>query len=119
MTQFMSRFNDENDLGDILGCIYLAETWGPRSDFDIHDLLAEIKERIHEKLGRNNNRIRHNWFTNALESVEKAVTCYQQNDCQQGDMFLRKAEELLQDGNKAHRRKTNFIVGPDGISDKA
>ena len=115
----MSRFNDANSLDDILGCVWLAQTWGPESDFNIHDLIAEIADRISEKIGRSRNAVRRNWFANALEQVKVAAMSYEQNKCADGEEFLRRAEQLLQQGNKTHRRSTRFIVGTDGTAEKA
>ncbi len=114
----MSQFNDSNTLDDILGCVLLAQTWGPQSDFDIHDLVAEIANRIADKIGRSKNAARRNWFSNALEQVKMAALSYEQNRSIDGEEFLRKAKELLQQGNKARRRSTNFIVGTDGTTEK-
>jgi hypothetical protein len=109
----MTQFNDENTLDDILGCVWLAQTWGPKSDFDIHSLVAQIAARIREKI-RRSREVRRNWFSEALGHVLSAARSYEQNQCAEGDLSLRKAEELLQQGNKAHQRKASFIVGPDG-----
>ncbi len=111
----MPKFNDANSLEDIVGCTLLAESW-PQScnEVDVHQLLIEITERIGEKLLRNKNPIRSAWFVNAKEFVQQARTCYDTGDLNRGRELLAAAREQLESGNKAHRRKTAFIVDPDG-----
>lgn len=115
----MPKFNDENTLDCILGCIWLAESWEPRSDFCIQDLLGEIADRIRAKIERCKNSVRRSWFSEALEHVSAASAAYGSRQSSDGDEHLRKAGELLQQGNKAHRRGTRFIAGPDGTIEKA
>jgi hypothetical protein len=111
----MPGFNDDNTLEDIHGCILVA-TWWPDTlqPFDIHAKLAVLEERIQDKLARNNNRTRQNWFTNALEYVRQARVVYRSGEIERGGKLLRLAWEQLESGNKAHRRKTRFVAGNGG-----
>jgi hypothetical protein len=111
----MPRFTDDNTLEDIQGCILVASSW-PNSSltFDIHEELAELEERIQDKLARNRNRIRHNWFTNALQFIHEAQESYRNGKVEHGRKLLRLAWEQIESGNKAHRRKTRFIGGENG-----
>ena len=109
-------FNDDNTLEDIQGCIYVAQGYeayypGESPARTLDDIVA----RIEAKLVMNSNRIRHNWFSIALDFARQARDCYAAGDSQRGDHLLRQTEEYLVSGNKAHRRKTAFVVGPDGV----
>ena len=113
-------FNDDNTLSDIQGCIYVAQ------DYDRYfpgqsraRKLDEVVARIEAKLAKNTNRIRHNWFSIALDFARQACTAYAAGDLERGYELLRQTEEHLVSGNKAHRRKTAFLVGPDGAAHPA
>ena len=111
----MPRFTDDNTLEDIHGCILLATCWPDRSQpSDIHEKLAVLEERIQDKLARNSNRVRHNWFTNALKFVQQVRQMYGDGQVERGRQLLGLAWEQLESGNKAHRRKTRFIGQEDG-----
>ena len=111
----MPRFRDDNTLEDIHGTIVVA-MWWPEcpQKIDIHQEIAEIEERIQDKIARNRNAIRHNWFNGALELVHQAKEAYRQEQIERGRKLLRSAWEQLESGNKAHRRTTHFIVGRSG-----
>jgi hypothetical protein len=113
----MSHFKDDNTVEDILGAISLAQCCP--ADIDIKSLLHEIIERIQEKLARNKNKTRHNWFSIALDFVKQASASYEQKDSAQGEELLRKAADQLASGNKAHRRKVDFVVDPEGKAKKS
>ena len=115
----MPPFSDDNTLEDIEGCIAVAQGWPEYSDPDdppIAVQLDEIIERIEEKLRRNSNRIRHNWFSIALAFAREARDHYVADDADQGCSLLQQCRDHLVSGNKAHRRKTAFLVGPDGVA---
>ena len=111
----MPRFNDDNTLEDIQGCYLVASGWPDYCpEFDIHDQLAEFIERIEDKLARNRNKTRHNWFTIALEHARQAQQCYRDGQVERGRQELRLAWEHLESGNKASRRHTTFIADSGG-----
>jgi hypothetical protein len=111
----MPRFNDDNTLEDIQGCYLVASGWPDfHPEFDIHDQLAEFVERIQDKLARNRNKTRHNWFTIALEHAQQAQQHYRDGQVERGRQSLRLAWEHLESGNKASRRHTTFVAGSDG-----
>jgi hypothetical protein len=110
----MPRFRDDNTLEDIQGCYLVASAWPNfHPEFDIHDQLAEFVERIEDKLTRNRNKIRHNWFTIALEHARQAQHYYRDGQIERGKASLRLAWQHLESGNKASRRHTTFIAGSD------
>jgi hypothetical protein len=78
--------------------------------------LDEIVSRIEAKLAKNTNKTRHNWFSIALDFARQARVAYAEGNSKRGEELLRQTEEYLVSGNKAHRRKTAFIVAPDGIA---
>ena len=80
-------FNDDNTLEDIFGCIFIAQGWpthlGP-IDPSIFEQLDAIVVRIEDKLARNKNQVRHNWFSKALEFARQARAAYLADDLQGG-----------------------------------
>ena len=108
-------FRDDNTLEDIMGCYLVVSRWREGdSDTDIHRELAEFVERIQDKLTRNRNQTRRNWFTIALEHVQQAQRQYRERQFDAGRESLRQAWEHLERGNKASRRHATFIAGSDG-----
>lgn len=110
-------FNDDNALLDIFGRIFIAQSWPEHSDpvdGTIAEQLDVIIARIEDKLARSKNRTRHNWFSSALEFAQEARIAYQADDVERGRSLLGRCREYLESGNKAHRRKTTFLVAPDG-----
>jgi hypothetical protein len=111
----MPRFRDDNTLEDIQGCYLVASGWPDHfAEFDIHDQVAEFVERIQDKLGRNRNKTRQNWFTIALEHSQQAQRDYRDGHVERGRKSLRLAWEHLESGNKASRRHATFVAGSDG-----
>jgi hypothetical protein len=111
----MPSFNDDNTLEDIMGCYVVASYWEPSdSGFDIDLKTAEFVERIEDKLTRNRNKTRQNWFKIALEHARRAQQQYRVRDIERGRQSLREAWEHLERGNKANRRKTTFVGGAGG-----
>lgn len=108
-------FDDDSTLEDILGCIYVAEAWPAMSHaIPIEEQLKEIEDRIRSKMLGNRNKIRNEWFTRALECLNRARKSFTGNDLESARESLRKVEDYLVSGNKAHRRKARFAVKPDG-----
>jgi len=98
-----------------MGCYLVASYWREgQPDPDIHKQLAQFVERIEDKLARNRNKIRHNWFTLALEHAHRAQQLYRERQFESGRQSLRLAWEHLESGNKASRRHTTFIGGSNG-----
>jgi hypothetical protein len=111
----MPRFRDDNTLEDIQGCHLIASAWPDfYPNLNIHETLAELVERIQDKLTRNRNKIRHNWFTIALEHARQAQEHYRVGEVERGRKALRLAWEHLKSGNKASRQHTTFIAGSEG-----
>jgi hypothetical protein len=111
----MPPFRDENTLEDIQGCYLEASGWPDfHPELNIHQTLAEFAERIQDKLARNRNKIRHNWFTIALQHAQQAQEHYRLSELDRGREALRLAWEHLESGNKASRRHTTFLAGPNG-----
>src|SRR5437867_3061508 len=109
------RFRDDNTLEDIQGCYLVARGWPQfHPEIDIHEQLAEFVERIEDKLSRNRNKTRQNWFTIALENARQAQQNYRDDQVERGRQLLRLAWKHLESGNKASRRKTTFVGGSDG-----
>ncbi len=99
-----------------MGCYLVASYWREgESDTDIHKQLAQFVERIEDKLARNRNKARHNWFTIALEHAQRAQVHYRAGQFESGRQALHLAWEHLESGNKASRRHTTFTAGSDGI----
>jgi hypothetical protein len=108
-------FNDDNTLEDIMGCYLVASNCRDgESDSDIDKKVAQFVERIEDKLKRNRNKTRRNWFTVALEHAQRAQQEYRDRQFERGSESLRQAWEHLESGNKASRRHTTFIAGSEG-----
>lgn len=113
-------FGDDNTLEDIMGCYLVASAWRQdKQNCDIHKKLRDFVERIEDKLARNRNQARKNWFTTALQHAKDAPQQYHDGRFQEGRKSLREAWEYLERGNKAKRRHTTFIAGPDGAVQNA
>jgi hypothetical protein len=113
-----TMINDDNTLEDIAGAIWslqgdLCET---HPDFPLPPQFDQIIERIELKLSRTRNPTLKNWFRTALEHAIAARSLFAQEQPDAAGQSLSKAWEYLAQGNKAHRRKTDFIVGPDGTA---
>ena len=119
--RLVAPFNDANTIEQIV--VEISEAQGYPDSWDdeqrfyfptIQGCLAEVTDRIEAKLGRNRNATRAKWFGEALELVTEAKSLYSTGDYSTGVDKLRAAQELLEQGNKAHRRKASFRVGPGG-----
>jgi len=98
-----------------MGCYLVASHWHEgESATDIHKQLAQFVERIEDKLKRNCNKTRRNWFSIALEHAKQAQQQYRDHHFEVGRRSLHQAWEHLERGNKASRRHTTFIAGSDG-----
>jgi hypothetical protein len=106
---------ETNTLEDILGAIGSAQLdlEAEEPEFDPGDQLADVIDRIEDKLNRNQNKTRANWFNRALSICREAAACWQVDPDRASDL-LDQCRDLLEQGNKAHRRKTSFVVGPTG-----
>lgn len=113
--------NDENTIEDIQGAIYCLQIdiFEEEPEFSVEMQFADLIERIEDKLARNRNKTRRNWFTSALDEVRSAQRYFTVGKLDDAADGLRKCLDGITDGNKAHRRKTNFIVGPDGTTTEA
>lgn len=111
----MPRFKDENSIDDIMRCYLSVKGWPDfYPEIDVHEKLAELVERIEDKVARNGHEARHNWFNNALESAKEAQQLYRDGQVEAGRIRLRQAWEQVDSGNKASRRATTFAADPTG-----
>ena len=110
---------ETNTLEDIIGAIISAQMdLGSESpEFDPGEQISDVIHRIEDKLSRNRNETRENWFKRALENCQQAQACWQ-TDPSRAASLLDQCRELLEQGNKAHRRKTSFVGGADGTTEK-
>jgi hypothetical protein len=104
------RIHDDNTLEDILGSLYVAQI--DKSVKQVDQLIA----RIEAKLAKDKNRIRRNWFSTALDLARQSRDSFAAGQSEQGRNLLGQTEDYLVSGNKAHRRKTAFVVAPDGTA---
>lgn len=108
--------NDDNTLEDIQGAI-LCLQWDVEKEapeFPVAPQFRKLFARLDDKLQRNTNKIRQNWFQTARDhavAAEKAFTEERKRDACES---LRKCWEYLEQGNKAHRRKATFVALADG-----
>ncbi|MGB8356446.1 MAG: hypothetical protein WCD79_21285 [Chthoniobacteraceae bacterium] len=111
-------FNDDNTLEDIQGLIYclFADVEVEHPESKVNPRLDELIGRIQEKFRRNTNSTRASWFGIALGHAEEAKRNFESGQKTDSKNALRKCLEYLEEGNKAHQRKTTFIVAPDGTA---
>lgn len=110
--------SDDNTLGDIegvIGCLR-ADLEDESPEFPLPPRFGELLDRIELKLSKNKNRTRHNWFSTALDYAKAAHVAFTRGQTSEADENLSKCWEYLEQGNKAHRRKTAFIVSQDGTT---
>ena len=103
-------FRDSNELGDILGGLYVASnypTWEDWARFEgptIQGSLLVASDRIRDKLRRNKNPERAEFFQTALLAVRAAADMYFNSKYEAGHELVWKAVHALQEGNR--RRKS-------------
>jgi hypothetical protein len=109
---------DDNSLDDIEGVILClqADLDTEAPEFPVAPRFDELLERIELKLSKNKNKIRQNWFSTALDYAKAAHAAFAEGQVSTADQNLAKCWEYLEQGNKAHRRKTAFIVAQDGTT---
>lgn len=113
----MPRFKDENSIDDIMRCYLSVKGWPDfYPEIDVHEKLAELVERIEDKVARNGHDARHKWFNNALESAKEAQQLYRDGQVEAGRIRLRQAWEQVDSGNKASRRAGTVVEGAGGGS---
>jgi hypothetical protein len=107
---------DDNTLEDIHGLILTlsADVSTEKPEFPIRPRMEELVTRIEEKLKRNTNTTRANWFAIALSYAKDAQVQFERGERTTAATALQRCWEHLESGNKAHRRKATFIVTPDG-----
>ena len=112
---------DDNTLEDIQGAIYCLQSDVHKDvpEFSVGAQFTELIERIEDRLARTQNSVRKNWFTLALDHARAAQQQFSDLHCDEADMSLTQCLDSMTDGNKAHRRKANFIVAPDGTTSGA
>ncbi|HMF20434.1 MAG TPA: hypothetical protein VKE98_24705, partial [Gemmataceae bacterium] len=108
--RLIAPFNDANSLSDISGCI-LSPTGHPIfCDLEmaawghIQANMAEAADRIREKLRRSKNKVRNEFFENAVRLIEIAKDMYFDHRYPEGQACLFEAHRLLQEGNKPKRK---------------
>jgi hypothetical protein len=112
--------NDKNTLFDIHGVILClqADLYEANPEFPVMPAFEELVERIEDKLKRNRNVTRGNWFSESLEYANRAKKHFENSNPDESERMLSKCWKRLEQGNKAHKRSTNFIISPDGTASK-
>lgn len=110
------HFRDDNTLEDICGAILVlsADLRPGSSGIQLNQQFDDLVARIEDKLARNTNAIRANWFMLALSHARNAKARFESRDQSGADAMLKQCREYLESRNKAHRRKAAFIVSPEG-----
>ena len=103
-------FRDTNELSDILGRLYLSasypkwEDWAKFEGPTIQGSLMIAGDRIRDKLHRNKNPERGEYFKVALASVESASDHYFVGRYDAGAESVWEAVHALQTGNRLRKR---------------
>lgn len=78
-------FHDDNAIEDIMGRDLVASHWREgESEAGIHRQLSEFVDRIRDKLTRNRNQTRGNWFTIGLDHAQQAQQQYRDGQFEAG-----------------------------------
>lgn len=110
------RITDDNTLEDIQGLILCLE-WDVKKQKPGLPIAARFEEliaRVEEKLSRNGNKIRKNWFETAQEHALDAQRAFLEHRPGDARVSLKRCWEYLEQGNKAHKRKTTFVASANG-----
>ena len=110
------HIDDDNTLEDIEGHILClqCDVKEKAPEFPVAPRFTELLARIEDKIKRNTNKIRRNWFETAREYALVAQTAFAEGKSEDSYRALRKCWEYLEQGNKAHRRKATFVATADG-----
>lgn len=107
--------NTLEDMGGVIWCLQ-ADLEDEAPEFPLAPRFEKLLERIELKLSKNKGKIRHNWFSTALTYAKAAQVAFARGQASEADENLSKCWEYLEQGNKAHRSKTAFIVAQDGTT---
>jgi hypothetical protein len=108
--------NDDNTMEDIQGTILCLQS-GVEEEvpkFPVAPQFQKLFARLDDKLQRNTNKIRRNWFQTARDHALAAEKAFIEKRKRDAYASLRKCWEYLEQGNKAHRRKATFVALADG-----
>ncbi len=109
--KFIAPYNDANSIDEIYSGLWIAMVY-PDDCWDdqernvyptIQGSLVEIADRIRDKLRRNKNPIRAEYFTRALTDVERAKEAYFVGNYSEGEQLLGSCVDSLMSGNKPNR----------------
>src|SRR5260221_6760299 len=108
--------NDDNTLEDIQGTILCLQSDVEKEapEFPVAAQFRKLFARLDDKLQRNTNKIRQNWFQTARDHAIAAEKAFAEERKRDAYESLRKCWEYLEQGNKAHRRKATFVAFADG-----
>ena len=107
---------DDNTLEDIQGTIWCLQSDVEKEapEFPVAPQFRQLFARIDDKLRRNTNKIRQNWFQIARDHAVAAEKAFIERRKRDAYESLRKCWEYLEQGNKAYRRKITFVALADG-----
>ena len=110
------HISDDNTLEDIQGAIFCLQTDVNKEapEFPVGPEFKKLLARIDDKLLRNSNKVRRNWFQTARDHAAAAEKAFCEKRTRDAYESLRKCSEYLEQGNKAHRRKATFVALADG-----
>lgn len=102
-------FRDSNELGDILGLLYSANSYPKWEDWmrfegpTIQGCLMMATDRIRDKIKRNKNPARGALFSEALNAVVAASDLYFDGKYEEASELIWRAVRALQDGNRLRK----------------
>lgn len=80
--------------------------------------IVSILHRIEEEIAQSAFDIQKNWFTSAKEKVATGLALFDQRQFDEASQLLAQAEDIFRSGISAHQRRTDFVVGADGVATK-
>jgi hypothetical protein len=113
---------DDNTIEDILGammCLVMdieCLKEGGTPEFPVKSQLADLDERLRHKMNRTKNVTVSHWFRRGYEEYAQILENMgsAQPDLEKVLEKFSIVEEMFVSGNKANRRKIDFIVGEQG-----
>ena len=123
--RLLAPFHDSNSVEDILTELSIAteypHSWSDEERFvypTIQGSLAQAVLRLETKLKHEPGRVRASGFTLALNHIHQAAALFAGRNYESARAALQKAHDLIEQCNRATRRKVSFVVGPDGVARK-
>src|SRR5438445_11964062 len=98
------HISDDNTLEDIQGTIFCLQTDVEKEtpEFPVRPRFKKLLARIDDKLLRNSNKVRRNWFQTARDHAVEAEKAFTEKIMRDAYESLQNCCDYLGQGHKAH-----------------